>query len=134
MAAIKINLMKIHAHTNVNVVWGCSYKNFSTRKFLIRVSLHENFQIYGVSDSVHACQIFSGQSIISAIWMLLFQDAFSENAQHLQKVLIAYLNKRGKSDPACAVSVVPLLLLTTYMYTQLLSLHLHAHIYVSVCP
>ena len=37
--------------------------------------------------------------------MLLCQDAFSENAQHLQKVLIAYLNKRGKSDPACAVSV-----------------------------
>ncbi len=34
----------------------------------------------------------------------LFQDAFSENAQHLQKVLMAYLSKRGKSDPACAVS------------------------------
>ena len=36
--------------------------------------------------------------------MILLQDAFSENAQHLQKVLIAYLNRRGKSDPACAVS------------------------------
>lgn len=39
----------------------------------------------------------------------LFQDAFSENAQHLQKVLIAYLNKRGKSDPACAVSEITLI-------------------------
>ena len=36
-------------------------------------------------------------------------DAFSENNKHLQKALIAYLNRRSEKDPACAVSIVELI-------------------------
>lgn len=35
---------------------------------------------------------------------VLLQDAFSENARHLQKALIAYLTVRSGSDPSCVVS------------------------------
>lgn len=34
---------------------------------------------------------------------LVSQDAFTENMQHFQKVLFAYLNKRSDGDSACAV-------------------------------
>ena len=45
MAATKIKRMRT---INVNVVQGSSYEKFSTQKFVIimKVSLHENFQIY----------------------------------------------------------------------------------------
>ena len=54
MAAMKINLTKLACTINanaVNAVRGRSYENFFTQKFIIytKVSLHENFQIYGSS-------------------------------------------------------------------------------------
>ena len=54
MAATKINLMKIIACTiNANAVRGCSYEKFFT--YHIKVSVHENFQIYGVMYKLHVC-------------------------------------------------------------------------------
>lgn len=45
------------------------------------------------------------------------QDAFSENAQHFQKALIAHLTKRCVVDPACGVSL-PIIEWLTQVQTQ----------------
>ena len=89
--------------------------------------------MYTIITSVYHIMYMSNiVANLIATLMLLCQDAFSENAQHLQKVLIAYLDKRGKSDPACAVSVV--LYCIRYIHFTESALHLHTRSYVSVCP
>ena len=58
MAATKINLTKISMHFNANVVRGRSYEKFFAKIYHTKLSLHENFQIYGnyyMYDIVFSC-------------------------------------------------------------------------------